>query len=104
LAPLRLHEARASLEDRIEPWTRCQPSRRAVAGDRGVDEARVHVVERLPAEAEPFHHAGAEVVDDDVRLAGEIEEDLAALGALQIEHERTLAAVPAEKGEGRRAE
>src|SRR5213078_146194 len=36
--------------------------------------------------------------------AREVEEDLAPLGALQIEHQRALAAVPADEAEGRHAE
>ena len=38
-------------------------------------------------------HVGAEVLDDDVGVLRELEEDLAALGALQVERDRALVAV-----------
>src|SRR3954465_986353 len=65
----------------------------AEALQRRVDQPRVELVEVLPGEAEAIHHAGAEVLHDDVGLVDQLAEDLLALVRLHVEGERPLVAV-----------
>ena len=53
--------------------------------------------ERLVAEAEAIHHAGAEILDDDVGGGDQALERGAALRALEIERDRALAGVLGEE-------
>ena len=46
--------------------------------------ARVDGAEVVVAEPEAGHHAGAEVLDDDVGLGGQLEDPLATLGILEV--------------------
>ena len=46
----------------------------AEAGERAVDDARVRLLDRLVVGAESLHHAGAEALDQGVRLLNEPEE------------------------------
>src|SRR4051794_36211806 len=66
---------------------------RAEALQRRVDEPRVELVQVLPREAEPIHHARAEVLDQDVGAVHELAEDLLALVRLHVEGEAPLVAV-----------
>ena len=50
----------------------------AVAGDRAVDDPRVHLSHPLVADAEPVEHAGPEGLEHDVVLAHERQQRLAA--------------------------
>src|SRR5439155_7408892 len=58
----------------------------------------------IPADVERAVEAEAEVVDHDVGGADEVEEDVAARGALQVEREGALAAIPADEAEELEAE
>ena len=104
VAALGEHQAGTRLEDRIEARQAGERSRRAVAADRGVDQARILGRQPVPADAEPFHDPAAKVVDHDVGGAREVEKNVAPLDPLEIEHERALAAVPADEGKGRHSE
>src|SRR5207237_8683134 len=65
----------------------------AEAGDGAVDEPRVQAGERLVAEAEALHGAGAEVLEQHVALADQLFQDGPALGRFQIEREALLVAI-----------
>ena len=87
------HDARHSLRHQIEtalagPWT-CL----SVARNRRVDQARLGGRERRVVEAEPRHHARAEVLHDDVSAGDEPAERLTCVDPLQIEHHAEFAAV-----------
>ena len=104
VAALGRREARARLEDRVEAGERGERSGGAVARDRGVHQPRIQAREPIPADVEPLHDAGAEVVDHDVGRADEVEEGFATRGTLQVEHEGALAAVPPDEAEELEAE
>ena len=69
----------------------------AVAADRTQDEARVRRDQRVPADAEPIHHAGSKTFDDDVRTGRHPQEGLATGRRLQVERERSLVAIHGEE-------
>ena len=64
----------------------------AVAGDAGVDRARVARVDVLGPEAPLLHRAGAEVLEHDVGGRGELGGDPLALGLAQVERDGALVA------------
>ena len=72
----------------------------AVAGDLGVDQARVDRVQLLPADAEPLGRADAVVLDEDVARPDKIEDGGETVRMLEVERDRAL--VPVEAEEGRR--
>ena len=82
----------------------------AVAGDRADHQPRVRGMQRVPAEAEALHHAGAKAFDQHVGALHLLQQCRAALGAAQVEPQQLLAAVqlakdradPAGGGIGRR--
>ena len=70
-----------------------------IAGEGAIDEPRVERGEGLIAEAETRHHAGAELLDEHIRAARELE-NAGAIGlALEVADEAFLP--PVEKGEKR---
>ena len=73
----------------------------AVAGDRAVDDAGVHLAHALVADAEAVEHAGAERLEHHVVVAHEPQQHLAAALALEVEADRALVAV--QRQEQRRA-
>ena len=66
-------------------------------------------MQRLPAEAQPLHHAGPEILQHHVGAVDQIPEDLEIGGVLEVEPDAALVAVPQHEGralafdEGRRA-
>ena len=62
-------------------------------GDGAIDEPRVARPHRLGTDAEPFHHAGAKGLDENVGPLGQAQQRLAPLLGLEIKHHRSLAAV-----------
>src|SRR5439155_798685 len=103
-AASRRREAGPRLEDGVEAGQRSKGAGRAVAGDRHVHQPRVQARQVIPADPEPVHDTRAEILDDDVGAADEVEEYLVARCALQVEHQRALAAVPADEAEELEAE
>ena len=77
----------------IEPALRRRGPGLPVAGDGGVDEARVLLRERRVVESQARHHAGPVVLDEDVGGACEPPERVARRGLLQVEDDTELAAV-----------
>ena len=60
------------------------------AFDGGIDEAGVDLVETLPAQAEPVHHSGAEVLDQNIRPLHQADEHLFAPVGLEVEGDGAL--------------
>src|SRR5581483_2323234 len=65
----------------------------AVAGHADVDQAGVLRTEALVAQAQPLHHAGAEVLDRDVGGAGQPAGEVDAPRVLEVDGDRALVAV-----------
>ena len=65
----------------------------AEARAAAIDQARVELVQHVPAEAQAIHHARGEVLDQHVGLLDQREEDLLAARLLEIEHYRLLVGV-----------
>ena len=63
---------------------------RAVAGERDHDQPRIERPKHLPAEPEPIHDAGGEVLRRDVRARDEAAREIDSLGCLQIEDDAAL--------------
>src|SRR5207253_3205934 len=63
------------------------------ARDAPVDQARVDLAQALVVDAQALLHAGAVILDDDVRLPRELLEDLDTLGILEVERHAPLVAV-----------
>ena len=85
------HQAAHRLGDDVV--ARAQPIRPGVAeaGDRRIDQPRVHGLQRVVAQAELVHRAGAVVLHHHVGGLHEVEEQLAA--GLEVERHALLAAV-----------
>ncbi len=66
---------------------------RTVAGNLAEDEARIDLTQRLVAEAEPVHHAGTEVGDDDVGLFRHAPDDTCPFLVLQVDDRAAFVAV-----------
>src|SRR6185312_16522984 len=64
----------------------------AIAGERGVDQALVQMLQILVADAEPAARRGRVVGDEDIGLADEAAEHLAAFLGAQIERQAPLVA------------
>ena len=91
--PLQVREPGVGVDDVSErgpvtPWARLP-----VARDRAVDEVRTDARERRIVVAEPGHDAGHEVLQHDVRRAGEVEHDRARLGMREVDRHTELAGV-----------
>ena len=69
----------------------------AIAGDRAVDQTGVDLPQLLITDAQALHHAGAKRLEQDVGLGGEAFEDIPAGIGLEVEPDRTFAAVEREK-------
>src|ERR1700683_3646122 len=65
----------------------------APPGDRDINDIRLDLAYRFLADAPTLHGAGLEVFDHDVRLGGELEEDVARLGKFEIETQAALVAI-----------
>lgn len=61
--------------------------------DRDVHQCRIDRRERGVVHAEALGHAGREVVDQHVGVRGKALHHLAALGALEVQRQRALAAI-----------
>ncbi len=87
------HQSAHPLSDLVDPGPTGIGSVLAKAGDAAIDDARVDLLDRLVIDAEPVLDVGFVVLDDDVGALGELEEDRAALLALQVQCHRPLVAV-----------
>ncbi len=73
-----------------------------VAADRAVHEAGVLLAQGLVADAEPLEHAGAEGLEQDVAVADQATQHLAALLVLEVDADRALVAVQRQEHRRRR--
>jgi hypothetical protein len=93
------HDAAHALGDRVvASSTRVRPGL-AEARHRDVDHRRVHRAHGGVAEPELVGDARQEVLDDDVGAAGQLKDELATLGLLEIDRDAALAAI--DRGERR---
>ena len=69
----------------------------AEAAQRGIDEARIGLRQRLIGQPQPLHHAAAVIVDQHIGLRGEPAQHVLARRLLQIDDDRFL--VPVDRGE-----
>src|SRR5438093_1206622 len=91
------HDSADRLRDHVE---RRPIEVRALAGmgigeaaDRGVDDSGIAVAQSLIGEPQAPHHAGAIVLDHDLRGFDQLEEDFAALRPLEVERDRRFVAI-----------
>ena len=56
------------------------------------------ILERRIPEAKPIRHAGPEILDQNIRCGDQPQEDVAALGMLEIEGDRPLASILSQEG------
>ena len=87
------HEAGGGLCDDVIAGALVLRAVAAEAGDGGVDDLVVDLLEHVIADAQLVHDAGAVVLDDDVGLLDHLEEELLALLGLQVQGDALLAAV-----------
>ena len=61
--------------------------------DRGIDEPRVDLLQRVPAEPQPIERGRPEILQEDIRLRDDLAEQPLSLLALQIERQAALVGV-----------
>src|SRR6185369_7508305 len=93
VAQVRELVATRGVHDRGVGRTLARRTLLAVARNRAIDQPRILLVQRRRIEAEALHYAGTKILDQDVALLGEVVDELARLGLLQVEAEALLAAV-----------
>ena len=91
---LQVRGAGHRLEHRVVPRTLGVRAAAAEGAGGGVDEARIVPAERFVVDAQPRGDAGAEVLHRHVGVAGQVMDDLLALGRLQIDRDAALVPVP----------
>ena len=64
-----------------------------VARDLAVDQVRVRFAEAVRIDAELLRHVGTHVVDEHVGVLGQFVQRANAVGRLQVQNDRTFAAV-----------
>ena len=87
------HRPRGRLRHRLEAFVVAVRAVRPEPLDRGIDDARVELLDRVVAEPEPLHDAGAEVLGDDIGLFDHAAGDFLAFVGLQIDDRAALVAV-----------
>ncbi len=87
------HHAGAGLGKQVLPRQIDPGAGGAVARDRAIDDARVQRADGIVAEAEPFHHPGAEVLQHDIGPADEVAQGGAVGFVLHVDLDRPLVAV-----------
>ena len=65
----------------------------AVAGDRAIDQPRIDLAQRLVAEPEAVHHAGAEILDQDIGFRDQPMNERDRIGILEVEREASLSRI-----------
>jgi hypothetical protein len=75
----------------------------AIACNRAIDDLRIARRHGLVADAKPIHHAGANVLHHSIGMLGHPQEDLACTRLLEVEHHRTLVAIPVDNPNGHSA-
>ena len=94
LARLRdAHHARKGLHHRVIAARMSQRAILAKGRNRAVNQPRVALTQPLMAQAQPIHHARAEVLDQDVAAIGQAPHDLQALRLFEVDHHAAFVAV-----------
>src|SRR5271156_1068516 len=96
-AALKNRHPAEALQDLVEAALLAQRSAVAVAGQPAIDQPRVDRLEPRVVDAEPGRHRWPEILDQNVGGLDHPVEDCQPFRLLQIERERALAAVGAEK-------
>jgi hypothetical protein len=91
--PHHVAHARERLIVEVVPGIVAIRPRLPVAGDRAVDEPRIHLPRFLRPRTEARHHAGSKAIDDHVGRSNERVQLRSRSVGLQIEHDRFLARV-----------
>ena len=92
------HQAAHALGDGVVAGLLRERPRLAEARDRRVDDGGVGGADGCIAQAEPLGHAGQEVLDEHVGLAGQLEGQARALGLLEVHRDAALVAVHGGEG------
>ena len=87
------HHPAFGLQDQVERGAVTIRSRLAEAGDRAIDDARVARTAGLVAEPELVDHADAVILEDDVGALHQLEEQVLALGVLEVDDHALLVAM-----------
>ena len=87
------HQPAQALRDLVHPAPVGIGPGLAEARDGAVDDPRVDRANGLVIDAEAMLHVGPHVLDDDVRVPGQTQEEVAPLGCFQVDPDRTLAPV-----------
>ena len=87
------HQPGEALDDLVVARPLAQRTFLAEAGYGAVDDARVHCLQFLEAEAKSLHGAGAEILEDDVGLGHQAQEQRLAARVLQVQRQAALAGV-----------
>ena len=69
------HQPAHALRDLVDPGPLRIGPGLAEAGDAAIDDARVDLLDRLVIDAEAEFHLGAEILDDDIGLLGQLHKD-----------------------------
>ena len=92
------HDARQRLDLAVIAGLVAIRSGLAEAGHRAIDQPRVDLGQRGVADAEPVHHAGAEILHDHVGVGDQALDDLDRRRLLQIQGQAALVAVDRQPG------
>jgi hypothetical protein len=87
------HDAPGRLDDEIHAGVLRHRPALAEGGDRAVDEARIDCAQVVVAEALAVHHAGAEVLDEHVRVAHQAADQLDTGRLADVDTDAALVAV-----------
>ncbi len=90
------HESAHGLDHEVVARAVGGGPRRAVAGDREVDERRVQLAQDVVIEAEAGEATRPEVLDEDVAAGQQAAQHLGTVGLVQVERDRALVAVDRE--------
>ena len=90
---LHVGEARKALDDGIVDALLGVGPAVAGAADRDVDQARIERAHGRFAEAQPIHHLRPEILHQHVGAGDQLAQDVDALGLLEVDRQRALAAV-----------
>lgn len=90
-----IHRTRGGIHEVRKGRLVAQGAGLSVARDRAVDDAGIHRSHRSVVDAVACHHAGHEILDQYVALAGEVEHHRARLGMREVDGDALLAGVEA---------
>ena len=98
--PRHAHDAGDRLDGEVHGLVVAVRPRDAVAGAGGVDQRRVGRVQHVPADAQPVHHAGGEILQQHVGLLRHADQQGAAFFRFEVEGDGALVGVEHGDGQG----